>query len=228
MKKVLLSFFVIGVLSCFTFASVYAVLNSETQDNRMTIASGTLTFGDTVNTGSTCYTYGTGSSANVNNTCDALFTSATLMYPGTEADAKVTITNNGSIDGSALSVYMPSCTMVTSPGATAPGGLSPCGSGGAQIYIQETDSSWTPLSSCLYPTSATQPCIGTGGVGWIANTMSYLSSSRNSVGSAWPLGSGPAAGSSRYFIIGMELPTNASNALQGEEASFNLTWHLST
>ncbi len=220
MKKVLLSFLAIGVLSCFTFASVFAVLNSETQNNQTTIASGTLTFGNKVNTGTTCYTYGTGSSANVNSGCDPLFTNTTLMYPGALATAKVTITNNGSLNGSALSVFMPSCTMVTSPSAPAPGGMSPCGSGGAQIYIQETDSSWTP-TSCLYPS-------GSGSCSLLANTMSYLASSRNTVASAWPLGSGPAAGMSRYFIIGMELPTNASNALQGEEALFSLTWHLST
>ena len=35
-------------------------------------------------------------------------------------------------------------------------------------------------------------------------------------------------GTSRYFIIGMQLPTTASTDLQGEEALFSLTWHMTS
>ena len=53
-----------------------------------------------------------------------------------------------------------------------------------------------------------------------------LSGNLNTVTSALDVGAGPAAGATRYFKLGMQLPTNASNTLQGEEALFALTWHM--
>lgn len=220
LKKMLLSMSVVGAVSCFTITGTYALLNSETQNNRGRISSGTLTFSNKVSTNSACYSYGAGSTGNVNAACDALFSSATLMYPGTPVTQRVTIANDGSIDGGSLSIFMPSCTAVTSPGAPAPGGGNPCAAGGAQIYIQETDSSFTP-TSCVFPTTG-------GTCAFAANTMSYLASVANTAASAYALGTGPAHGASRYFVIGMQLPSTASNALQGEEALFSLTWHLAS
>jgi hypothetical protein len=220
-KKVLVSLVVVGAVGCFTITGTYAVLNTETHNARGSIASGTLTFSDKVNAATACLTInGPASPGNVNSTCDPLFTNSTLMYPGTAATVHVTIANTGSIDGSALSVYMPSCTMVTSPSAPSPGGGNPCSAGGAMIYIDESNSTFT-THSCVFPTSG-GPCAPT------ANTMAYLSGVANTTATAYSLGTGPAAGASRYFIIGMELPTTASNTLQGEEALFDLTWHLTT
>lgn len=220
LKRVLLSLTLVGAVSCFTITGTFALLNSETQNTRGNISSGTLTFSNKVNTNAACFSYGAGSSGNANTNCDALFVNTTEMYPGTAITQKVTITNDGSIDGSTLSVFMPSCTMVATPGAPTPGGGNPCASGGAQIYIQETDSSFTP-TNCVFPTTApTCP--------FSANTLSYFASVANTTASAFSIGTGPAAGASRYFLIGMQLPVGASNALQGEQAVFGFTWHLST
>jgi hypothetical protein len=220
LKKMLLSLTVVGAVSCFTITGTFALLNSETQNNRGKISSGTLTFGNKVNTAATCFSYGAGSLGNVNSSCNALFSSATQMYPGTPITQKVTITNDGSIDGKTLSVFMPSCTMVTTPGAPAPGGGNPCAAGGAQIYIQETNALFAP-TSCVFPTTG-------GTCGFSANTMAYFTSVANTAASAVSIGAGPARQASRYFLVGMQLPAGASNTLQGEEALFNLTWHLST
>jgi hypothetical protein len=220
-KKLLLSLIVVGGLGCFTVTGTFALLNSETQNNRAKISSGTLTFSNKVNTNTACSSYGAASSGNVNSACDALFQNTTLMYPAVPITQKVTITNDGSLDGRSLSVYMPSCTVVTSPGAPSPGGASPCASGGAQIYIQETDSSFTTATTCLFPAA-----VGT--CSFAANSMAYLASVANTAASALSLATGPAHGTSRYFVIGMQLPSDASNALQGEEALFTLTWRLST
>jgi hypothetical protein len=220
LKKMLLSLTVVGAVSCFTITGTFALLNSETQNNRGKISSGTLTFGNKVNALATCFSYGAGSSANVNSSCDALFSSATQMYPGTAITQRVTITNDGSIDGKTLSVFMPSCTMVTTPGAPSPGGGNPCAAGGAQIYIQETNASFTP-TSCVFPTTG-------GTCAFSANTMAYFASVANTAASAVSIGTGPARQTSRYFLVGMQLPAGASNTLQGEEALFGLTWHLST
>lgn len=221
MKKVLASLIVVGALGCFTITGAYAVLSSETHNARASIASGTLTFSDQVNAATACLTYnGPASPGNVNSSCDALFPSSTLMYPGTPATVHVTIANTGSIDGGALSVYMPSCTAMTSPGAPTPGGANPCTTGGAMIYIEESNAAFT-THSCLFPSAG-------GACAFAGNTMAYFSGTANNAGSAWSLGTGPAAGTSRYFIVGMQLPSTASNALQGEEALFNLTWRLTS
>jgi hypothetical protein len=50
----------------------------------------------------------------------------------------------------------------------------------------------------------------------------------NAPASALDLGTGPAHGQSRYFVIGMRLPSNASNALQGQAALFSLRWHVTS
>jgi hypothetical protein len=220
LKKILLSMSVVGVVSCFTITGTFALLNSETQNNRARISSGTLTFSNKVDTNAACFSYGPGSTGNVNNACGALFDSTTQMYPGTPITQKVTITNDGSIDGKTLSVFMPTCTPGVTPGAPAPGGGNPCAPGGAQIYIQETNASFVP-TNCVFPTTA-PTCV------FAASTLAYLATVANTAASAYSLGSGPAVGVSRYFLVGMQLPAGASNALQGQVAQFGLTWHLAT
>lgn len=221
LKKMLLSLSVLGALSCFTITGTFALLNSETRNNGGSISSGTLTFTNKVSTNTACASYGAGSTGNANPACDAMFSNATLMYPGTPATQNVTIRNDGSIDGGALSIYMPSCTVVATPGAPTPGGANPCGNGGAQIYIQEMDSTFTSVVGCVFPTTG-------GACTFVANTMSYLSSVKNSAASSVAIGGGPAVGASRYFRVAVQLPVAAGNALQGEEALFSLTWHLSS
>jgi hypothetical protein len=220
LKKVLLSMIVLGSLSFLTVTGAFALLNAETRNIGATFASGTLTFGNKVNAGTLCYSYGGPvSPGNVNSSCGALFTSATQMYPGTPATSQVTIANNGSLDAK-LSVYMPSCTSVATPGAPSPGGADPCGSAGARFYIQETDLSFTP-TTCRFPAAA-------GTCSFNANSLFFFKSNASTAPTAFDLGTGPIHGQSRYFLIGMQLPSTASNALQGQEALFSLTWRVST
>jgi hypothetical protein len=219
LKKVLLSFIVVGALSFFTLASTFAVLNSESSNAGGSITSGTLTLGNLVASGSTCFSYS--STTNSNSGCDAIFPSATLNYPGgTAVSVHVTITNEGSIKGSTLAIYMPSCTAVSSPSAPTPGGGSPCSTGGEMVTITETNSSWAS-PSCVYPQTS-------GTCTFLANTLNSLATTKYDSSHMVTLGSGGiAAGASRYFIVAMELPSSAANNLQGEAADFNLTWNLS-
>lgn len=215
LKKALGSLIVVGSMSFLTVAGTFAIMSSDTANRQSSIASGTLTFSNTVGAGTACFSYN--GPLNANPSCDALFSASTLMYPGTLATAKVTIANNGSLNPSSLYVYMPSCSMQTTPGAP-PGGANPCGLNGAQFYLQETNSSWTPLASCLYPPSANTSCTA------VASTLYGFSTTYTSSAAPLNLGSGPTIGNKRYFIVGMQLPSNASNSLQGEEALFSLTW----
>jgi hypothetical protein len=219
-KQILATLLLVGGLSSLTVGGTFALLSSQESNAHGFVSSGTLTLGNTVGTtGTTCFSYGAGSTLNVNNACDALFTTATQNYPGVPATVKVTITNNGSVDASDLSVYMPSCANAVTPGAPAPGGGNPCAAGGDQFYIQETDASWNP-TTCRFLGSS--PCT------FSADSLNLFSANASTPATALDLGAGPAHGQSRYFVIGMQLPSNASNTLQGQTAQFGLTWHLTS
>jgi predicted ribosomally synthesized peptide with SipW-like signal peptide len=220
-KKVLASKIVLGALSSVTVGGTFALLNSQESNAKSSIASGTLTFSNVVNTGAACFSYGGAASpGNVNNACTAIFTSASLNYPGTPITQKITLTNNGSLDAADLTVYMPSCTNATTPGAPAPGGGNPCASAGAELYIQETTAAWV-ATTCRFPAAV-------GACAFNASSLSVFNANYNAVTSSLDLGSGPAHGAARYFIIGMRLPTSASNTLQGQAAQFGLTWLITS
>lgn len=231
LKKILLSLVAIGAAASLSVSGTYAILSSADTNASSTVASGTLTFGNTVNTGTTCYSYGSpSSSANQNPTCSPLFSSSTLVYPGSSGSAAVTIANNGSIGIGDLSVYMPSCAAQASPGAgTLAGGGDPCSyinAGGVWdgplLSIQETDSSGT-ATFCWWPDDAAGTC-NPSAFDWFA----YMAQGINTSSGATSLGAGPAAGQSRYFKITVSLPANADPTLQGEEALFSLAWHVTT
>ena len=223
MKKVLASLIVLGGLSSLTVGGTFAVLNSQESNAATSISSGTLTFSNVVNvTGPTCFSYGGAAvPANANTACQALFTSASENYPGVPTTAKITLTNNGSLDASDLSVFMPTCTNAVTPGAPAPGGGDLCASAGAQLYLQETDASFV-ATSCWFPTVAAGACS------FVANSLFVFKTNFSASTSALDLGAGVIHGQSRYFIVGMQLPSNAGNTLQGQAAQFGLTWHLTS
>ena len=118
---------------------------------------------------------------------------------------------------------MPSCTAAQSPGATAAGVSftgDPCATGGFEFYIQETNSSFTP-TTCWFPASA-------GTCAFIGRHAALVRDEREPVTTPLDLGAGPVHGASRYFIVGVMVPATASSTLEGREALFSLTWHMST
>jgi hypothetical protein len=117
LKKALLTLIAIGGLSFVTIGGVYAVFNSEEDNNHSSVETGTLTFTNQVNTGTVCQSYGSGSAVNVNSACSALATTSTLNYPGVLLAGNVAIANNGSLPAATLTVFMPSCTTELSPSA---------------------------------------------------------------------------------------------------------------
>lgn len=109
----------------------------------------------------------------------------------------------------------------TSPSGSPPSGTgsgNPCVTGNGGLYIQETDSSGT-ATACFYPT--TNPtCTFDGTI-----DLGLFASSFNTLGQSLDLGSGPTATNTRYFTVGLELPSGAGNSLQGTEALFTLNWY---
>jgi hypothetical protein len=234
LKRVLLSLMAIGAASSLSVGGTFAILKSEETNASSTVASGTLTFSNTVGTGTACYSYGGPSSpSNQNASCATLFPSPSLLYPGSTASASLTITNNGSVGIGDLAVYMPTCTSQASPGAGANAhGGDPCsyltdGVGnpdGPLLRIQETNSVGSP-TYCWYPDAAAGACSPSYTQDdWFGIMAQYI----NTQGGALDLGAGPAASSSRYFTITVGLPSNADATLQGEEALFSLAWHVTT
>jgi hypothetical protein len=217
-KKLLVSMMAVGGLSFFAAGGTFGLLSSQESNRAASITSGTLTLGNVVNSGTACFSYGgPAAPGNVNNACQALFVSSALNYPGQPRTATVTVTNSGSLDAADLSVYMPSCTNVATPLAPAPGGGNPCSSGGAQLYIQETVGA---TNTCLYPAAA-------GVCSFVADTLYLFALNRSTAASALHLGA-TAHGLTRTFTIGMQLPSDAANSLQGQAAQFGLTWRLTS
>jgi hypothetical protein len=224
LKRVLLSLLLVGALGTVTVQRTYALLAGDEANPAATASSGTLTFDAVVGTGSACFSNsGPSSPGNVNTSCDALFTydPATEYYPGDSATAQVRIRNDGSLGASGLSLYMPSCTAGTTGDAPAPGGGDPCAAGGAEIYVQETASDGTTPVTCWYP-------AGTTTCSFAADTLHGFAQTYASSAAALDLGGGPPALQTRYFTIGIALPSTAVNTLQGEEAVFSLTWHMTS
>ena len=232
LKRALASLVAVGALGSLSVSGTYAILTSEETNAGSTVSAGTLTFGNSVDGGATCYSYaGPSSPGNVNGSCSALLSSATQHYPGDTATSTVRIANNGSLDIADLGVYMPSCTSAATPGAGSnAGGGDPCsyitdGGGnptGPYFSIQETDSSGNP-TTCWYPVPGAGACAA-----YPDDTLFIFADGVASAAAALDLGAGPAHGQSRYFAITVQLPTNADPRLQGQQAVFSLAWHATT
>lgn len=220
LKLALLATMAIGAVGSFAVPGVYAVFTAETRNTQASAASGTLTMDLVVGGGSPCYSYsGPSSPGNVNTGCDALatFDAAAELYPGAAKTVAVTVRNDGSLPGADLLVFMPGgCTPVNTPAAPSPGGGDPCAAGGMQLYIEET----TPGSQkCWFPSGAA-PCAFT------ADLSSFAA--RTTLATALDLGAGPAAQGTRTFTVGLQVPSNSTNAYQGRAATFALNWHLNS
>ena len=224
LKKVLASLIVVGSLTFFTVNGVFAVFNSEARNTSSKIASGTLTMSNTVATGTACLSNTASSKDNANAACTALFTASSLHYPGDSATVHLTITNTGSADASDLTFWSSACSTGQSAGASAAGVSYTgdlCAAGGLELYVQETNSSWTPLSSCAFPASTTTSCAFT------ANTLKTFSVNHTSTAPV-DLGESVPSTTSRYFVIGVMLPSTASYTLQGRQVTFGITWAMNT
>lgn len=228
LKRVLLSLLVVGGLSCFTLASTFAVFNTEASNKGASVSSGTLYLVNQPTTGTQCFSYN-GASNNSNASCSPLTGSAVFYPGGSVATANIAITNGGTVPGGTLALYMPSCAATPSASAPHSGGGNPCTTGGFELEIMETDSSFNTANcgtgsntacNCRYPQTS-------GTCTLIANTLSTLATTKNSSSSMWGLTGGLTAGQTRYFVIAMALPATAANTLQGEAAQFKLTWNLS-
>lgn len=232
-KQYLMLLCVIGLVSIASGSGTFASFSAETTNAGNTFATGAITLSNQVNTGTVCYS--SGGSGNANAACSAIWNVATWA-PGTAANTeKLTLSNTGSLDPTALTLWAP---LVTTTGSESGGTLvcnyehytpagatntysgtgNPCT--GMQIQIQEYDSTFsTPTSSCVFPANAVAAC---------GSSYAALSTMPAS-GSPLTVTGGLAHGTSRYFELTVTYPASAGSAdneYQAEKTHFDLAWQI--
>jgi hypothetical protein len=106
-KKLLMLGILIGLIAFVVGGSTFATFSAQTLNPGSTFGSGTLTLSDQVNSGTVCNSYGAASSDNNNAACSSIL-SLTNLAPGVVGgQAKLTISNTGSLDASLFSVFAP-------------------------------------------------------------------------------------------------------------------------
>lgn len=233
MKQYLMLLCVIGIVSVASGSGTFATFNAETTNAGNTFATGAITLGNQVNTGSLCYS--SGGAGNANGSCNALWTVGSWA-PGSVADTeKLTLNNTGSIDPTALTMWAP---LVTTAGSETGGTLvcnfesyTPAGASnvyvgtgnpctGMKIQIQEYDSTFTTATvSCVFPVDASHVC---------GSNYAALSTMPNS-GSPLTVTGGLAHNTSRYFELTVTYPASAGSAdneYQAQKTHFDLAWQI--
>lgn len=125
-KRALYLILAIGIVAFSGTGGTLASFNAETVNSGTSIASGTLTLSNQVDSGTVCLSSST--TDNVNNKCDAVL-NLTNLEPGTANPvsqvATVTVDNTGSLNASTLKLGAPSATdCVDTATKSAPGSIS--------------------------------------------------------------------------------------------------------
>lgn len=226
-KKILLSLGAVAVVGAVVGGGTYATFNAQTANPGNVWANGTLILSNKVGTGTTCLSTGTGTNAdtNVNASCDALFSGATLRKPNDSATVNVAVKNEGSLNASALKLHSGACTAGDTAGETYKGSGDPCDK--VQLYVQKwTDATRTVPAACVYGSTqaVTTNTCDFSATGAEAKTLGAFASAN---GTATPLNLGALnTGVTGYYTVGVKLPQTTSNSYQGRRASIDFTWTL--
>jgi predicted ribosomally synthesized peptide with SipW-like signal peptide len=197
-------------------AGTFASFNAETTNAGNVFATGTMILSNSVNGATACLSSAANDAANANSSCDVVIDSATINAPGgTVRSAHLTLENTGTIDATALKFWGTGCASVDGTASYTPTG-DLCTA--AQITVQETGSNFTTPVSCVYGGST------------VTNTCDFSAASKTL--NALPASGSPSnlgamsAGGKRYFVVSMQLPSSATNAVQNKKATFGLAWHI--
>lgn len=206
-----------GLVGTGTFAS----FSAQATNPGNAFATGTLVLSDKVGSGTACLSTGAGTSTdtNVNAACDAAF-NVSVAKPGDSATASMTLKNEGSINGSAIKAFAPSCSDANATGAAYSGSGSACGT--VQLYIQQyADAAMTQPTACIYGGATANVCDFSD----TTKTLGAFATATGSAAGGLSLGA-LDAGASTYVKVGVKMPSTADNTLQGRRASIDLSWNL--
>ena len=220
-KKVFLSAGVVLAVTALLGLGTMASFTAQTKNPGNAFANGTLVLSNTKQGGSACLSTGGGSTdTNVNDNCDTLL-NLSVRKPGDSGTANLTVANVGSLDASVFKTFAVACTNGDASAESYHGTGSPCSK--LQLYVQEwSDSGFSTASSCLYGGGTATTCDFSD----TAKTLSDFQTNHNSSANGVDLG-GVTAGTSKYYTIGVKLPTDADNTYQGRQATIDFTWFAS-
>lgn len=217
-RKLALSLAAVGVAVGLAGAGTFATFSAQSTNPGNTFATGTIVLSNTANSGTACLsTAGATTDTNSNGSCDTLF-NLTVKKPGDSGDATIAVRNAGSLAASTFNLFSSACTAANATGENYNGTGNPCSS--VQVYVQEfSDSAFTTASSCKYGGGTATACAFDS-----TKTLADFVTSHGSSSTGASLGS-LAAGATKYYKIGVQLPSSAGNTLQGRSASLGFNWY---
>jgi hypothetical protein len=194
---------------------------AQTKNANNAFATGALVMTNTKQGGSACLsTAGGATDTNANTGCDQLL-NLTVKKPGDSSTVNLTIQNSGSLAASVFEVFGSTCVDSNAASETYHGTGSLCSK--VQLYIQQTDSSSTAKTACIYGGAiVTNTCDFSD----TTKTLSSFGSTYTSSSNGLTIGAGLGAGTANYFTIGISLPSTADNTVQGRAASIDLNWFI--
>lgn len=195
-------------------AGTWAAFSAST-DNAATFATGSLVLANTVTGGTgTCESDDDAGLATNASTCDQLFAIST-QRPGQVVSETLTLQNVGTVDAAALKVFASGCTSEATGTFSGTGSL--CST--LRLSIQEYgDSGFTSPSACIYGGGTATTCD-------FDNAAKTIDGLPDTWDTALLLGTLPAT-ETRYLRVAVKLDSSAGNSLQGQQASFSLTWRM--
>ena len=218
-KRVLLSLGVVAATIAVIGVGTMASFTAQTKNPDNVFAAGTLVLSNTKQSGSACLSTGGGSAdTNANDSCDTLF-SLTVQAPGDSGSANLTLKNEGSLDASVFKIFSAACTNADAAAEDYHGSGNPCSK--LQLTVQEySDSGFTTPSACVYGGAVGSTCDFSDATKTLGAFQSSHSSSSNGLSL-----SGIDAGASKYYSIGVKLPSDADNTFQGRQSTIDFTWY---
>ena len=220
LRKALVGVLAVGIAVTVVSAGTFASFSASTTNAGSTFATGTLILSNQKDTATACLSTGGGTTdTNANASCDDLFALA-VKKPGDTATVDLTLTNEGSIDGSDLLGFASSaCAAADAAGESANGTGNPCT--GIDLYVQEfSDAGRTTASVCHYGGGTATTCAHSA-----TETLHSFASDHADATDGVSLGA-IDGGDSRYLTIGVQLDAGAGNEMQGRQATFGFTWQL--
>ena len=227
-RKILIATLLFGAAGAAIGAGTFASFSASTTNQNSTFATGTLTLTNRVNTATVCASSSGGIDTNANSGCNAVFTGLTGKRPGdAPTTANLALAPGG--DLSATSLKFSGACDPADAGAGAHGTGDPCSA--VQLYIQEYDGPFydnsdvllvsqpSPIARCVFPANASAACSTD-----FSGTVDVVDNLPSSLTQVTGLANGLSA--TRYFKVGIRLPTAATNNMQGRSANFSLTWSV--
>lgn len=223
-RRVLLTLMVIGGVGSTISAGTFASFNASTTNQTSTISSGSLVLGHKVNAATACLSTAGATSTDSNDNSAGLgctkMINNTLVKLGDTSQSELTIFNAGDLAGQLSYRASTACTSGSNSGLYSGGG-DMCSAASMVIQEYTTAARTTPTSTCVFPysTSSACPALGAGGTA----PFQLPSVAPQALG---PIGAAGSGTQERWFLVKMQLPNTASDALQGVRATFALTWTL--